>query len=204
MASPDQGHRWGILGGAFDPIHNGHLQLARDCADLRQFQKILFVPSFTPPLKPAGCDAAFADRCAMVELAIRGEPHFELSRLEEEIGGAGYTLTLVREFKKRYPRIDFFFIIGADNIPQLRHWHQPEALAAEVTIVAGSRPGYRLEKEDLPDGVSVDLVETTAVDVSATEVRAALNRRARADRVAAMLPPAVLEFITKRDLYSHG
>lgn len=204
MVSPDPTPRWGIFGGAFDPIHSGHLQLARDCRAKRRLDRILFVPSYTPPHKPEGCVALFDQRCEMIQLAIDGEDHFELNRIEQEIGGEGYTLTLVRECKKRYPSVDFFFIIGADNIQQLKNWHQPEAIFREVAVLAGTRPGFELSDHGLPDAFTLDLVETTAVDVSATEIRDLLTSDQESAKLTTMIPAPVLAYIRERKLYLHG
>ena len=140
----------------------------------------------------------------MIARAIDAYDAFELSSIERDLGGDGYTLHLVRELKKRYRMIDFFFIIGADNIREMTSWHQPEAIFREVTVVAGTRPGYDLSLAGLPDHFTIDLVDTTAVDVSATTLRDQLADNRLDSALAQMLPDGVLAYIRERKLYSHG
>ena len=140
----------------------------------------------------------------MIARAIDSYDAFELSSLERELGGQGYTLHLVRELKKRYRMIDFFFIIGADNIQEMTGWHQPDAIFEEVTVVAGTRPGYNLSLAGLPEQFTIDLVDSTAVDISATKLREQLAENRLDPALEEMLPDGVLTYIRERNLYSYG
>jgi len=201
MKNREHRKRWGILGGTFDPIHNGHLTLARDCLDLAPLDRILFVPSFDPPHKPAGCKASFEDRTCMLELAVGDNAEFAISTIERDIDGPGYTLNLVRALKKRYPEVAFSFIIGADNITQMLDWHQPERIFEEVRVIAGTRPGFDLHTRDYPEGFAFTTVPTSAVNLSATEIRSMLAREISLEALAQSVPQAVAEYIFNRKLY---
>lgn len=198
--TPDQGGRWGILGGLFDPVHNGHIQLAANVLAAESADGIIFVPSYDPPHKPSDTPAPFELRLQMLQLAIRTNSHFTVSEIERHLDGPGYTLHLIRTLKKRYPEAAFFFIIGADQLPDLPNWHRPTELAAEVSFAAGCRPGYSLR---VPDGLNIDVrpIETALVDVSSTEIRRAI--RSGADRAdwEQQLPNGVADFIVEHGLY---
>lgn len=204
MGSPNQTTRWGLFGGLFDPVHHGHLLLARDCRRLHHLDKVIFVPSFRPPHRPEGPTASFDDRVAMLRLALADSQFFDLSTLESEMAGPGYTLLLIREFKKRYPSVAFSFIIGADNIQQIPGWYHPEEIFAEAAVLAGVRPGFDLSTAGLPQSLPVTLVASGAFDTASTEIRDLLARSASDKRLANLMPAPVLAYIRKHGLYAHA
>jgi nicotinate-nucleotide adenylyltransferase len=201
MPTPDSGTQWGIFGGAFDPVHNGHLTLARDILRATELNGILFVPSFNPPLKRRGCVASFEDRVAMLKMAIDDCDRFAVSEIEAKSDEPGYTLHTVRALKKRFPRTIFSFIIGADLLMELESWYEAEEIAREVQIIAGTRPGATLtEPAGFPKD-AVTMVETTPIELASHQIRAVVAAGITVTELSRMIPPAVAKFVLERGLY---
>jgi nicotinate-nucleotide adenylyltransferase len=149
----------GLFGGTFDPIHNGHLALARAAQERFQLGRVYFVPSHVPPHKRQPL-ASYFDRYAMVTLATMGEKAFLPSLLEAPEAGAAaagkgksgdqkravnYSIDTCRRLKAALPKVDkVFFLIGIDAFKDIAQWHQPEALLRECPFIVASRPGYFL------------------------------------------------------------
>ena len=201
MAAAEGDAPWGILGGTFDPVHTGHLTLANDLSRRRKLRGVLFVPTFRHPFKQDFCTASYEHRARMLALAIESYASFELCEIEAESNLPGDTLTTIRALKQRFPERDFRFIIGADNIEQISIWHEPQELLREVRMLVGARPGYELRLiGDLPAD-RFELAETEPVDISSSQLRQWLRERSNRDRVAESVPPAVLAYIEKENLY---
>ncbi len=201
MPVPDAGEKWGIFGGAFDPVHNGHLTLAREILHAVGLNGILFVPSFVPPRKHQGCVATFVARFEMLRLAISDEPRFSLSDIETERKEPGYTLYTVRSLKKRYPTTALSFIIGADLLNELETWFEAMEIVKEVPIIAGSRPGAALElPSSLPVG-AITLVPTKPVDLASHIIRARVASGVALEELATMTSMPVAQYILSEGLY---
>lgn len=148
----------GLFGGTFDPIHRGHLALARAARDKFQLGRILFVPANIPPHKQKYVMAPFFHRFAMVALATAGEKAFVPSLLEEPEASVAtpakgktpsplpnYSIDTVRRLKQTLKKADkLFFLIGIDAFNDIAKWHQPEALFQECEFIVASRPGFSL------------------------------------------------------------
>ena len=150
----------GLFGGTFDPIHHGHMALARAAQERFALGRIHFVPSNIPPHRPRGPLASYFDRYAMVVLATMGEKTFVPSLLEapEVIEGlrtskaqpvaapsANFSIDTVRRLKQSLKKIDrVFFLIGIDAFAEIAKWREPEALLRECAFIVASRPGYSL------------------------------------------------------------
>lgn len=148
----------GLFGGTFDPIHLGHLALARAAMERCELGRVYFVPASVPPHKPVESPAFFFDRYAMVVLATMGEKRFLPSLLEApgtalpQVGGkknnvptANYTIDTVRRLRSELKKADrLFFLIGIDAFRDIAKWHQAEALLRECEFIVASRPGYSL------------------------------------------------------------
>ena len=202
MPSPDAGAQWGILGGAFDPVHNGHLTLAREILFAAGLDRILFVPSFVPPRKAVGCVASFEDRLEMLRLAIADTRQFHLTDIESESSDPGYTLHTVRALKKRLPDAKLSFIIGADLLSEIETWYEAMAIIREVRIIAGSRPGAILATPSgFPIG-AITLVPTSPVDLASHDIRARVALGITLVELARMTPPAVAKYILDQGLYA--
>jgi nicotinate-nucleotide adenylyltransferase len=160
----------GILGGSFDPIHRGHLALARAAADRFSLRQVLFVPASVPPHKQQEPLTPFIHRYAMVSLATEEEKRFvpsllEMPLLEASTGRSkradgpltvNYTIDTVRRVKQTLKKSDhLFFLIGIDAFREIATWHEAKALLAECAFIVASRPGYSLRDvaESLPEGL---------------------------------------------------
>ena len=193
--------QWGIFGGAFDPVHNGHLTLAGEILQAAELDGILFVPSYNPPRKNKGYIASFEDRVAMLGLAINGVEKLAISEIESESDEPGYTLHTVRALKKRFPKTTLSFIIGADLLAELETWYEAEEIAKEVRIIAGTRPGAKLTAPSgYPKG-SITLVETHPVNLASHEIRALVASGISLAELARMVPESVATYIFEHGLY---
>jgi len=163
----------GLFGGTFDPIHLGHIALARAAMDRCQLGQILFVPASVPPHKPLESPASFFDRYAMVVLATMNEKRFLPSLLEApgtalpQVGGkkmqpgqavpnANYTVDTVHRLRPVLKKADrLFFLIGIDAFQDIAKWHEAEALLRDCEFIVASRPGYSLADvaNALPEGL---------------------------------------------------
>ncbi|MCK4573865.1 MAG: nicotinate-nucleotide adenylyltransferase [candidate division Zixibacteria bacterium] len=201
MLTPARGEQWGVLGGAFDPVHLGHLTLAAEIRRIKKLSGIVFIPTCSHPVKKEQAFASFEDRVAMLELAVVDHDFFFISRIEHERRLSGYTLDTVRALKKEYPEVAFHFIIGADNFEQIKSWHRPEEIFKEVNVIAGSRPDYVESARDNNVIGTVEFVPTRLVDVSSTGVREAVKSGEAVRELDRMVGQPVREYILRRGLY---
>lgn len=193
----------GLLGGAFDPPHNGHLELAR--AAIRHFGLDLLVVVVTgsPPHKEV--ETAAAVRYRLAEAAFGGMAGVELSRFELERPGPSYTEVTARWARERYGE-DVVFLVGADEFASFLDWHDPEAVLEAVRLGVATRPGYPVERLDpvlgaLRDPGRVELFEIAPFAVSSTELRAMV---ARGDPIDGHVPRAVATLVRDEGLYVGG
>ncbi len=195
----------GILGGTFDPIHNGHLFSAQAVYEQLALEKIIFIPAYIPPHKTGQDFAHAADRYNMTVLATETYTYFEVSDIELKRSGVSYTLDTMRELHKLYPEHELYFIIGADTVPQLHTWNKIYELFDLVTFVAAYRPGYsdviELACEQLGEIAreKIILLDTPEYAVSSTEIR----RRIRTgESLSGLVPQDVEDYIREQQLYA--
>ena len=146
--------RIGVMGGTFDPIHNGHLVTAEEAWKQFQLDQVLFMPSGHPPHKEDRKSLDPEDRYLMTVIATATNPHFKVSRIEIERSGPSYTIDTVRELHRTYGKnTQVFFITGADAILEILTWKAPEKVLREAVFIAATRPGYDLKKleKSLPE-----------------------------------------------------
>ena len=202
MPAPEPGQQWGILGGAFDPIHYGHLTLAEEIQAAAQLEGVLFVTSYNPPRKVDGCIASFDDRMEMLRLAIADNERFALSDIESATDQTGYSLHVVRALKRRYPGVVFSFIIGADLLKEIETWHEAFDLMREVSFIAGSRPHSELRVPTVFPSGSFRIMPTQLVNLASHEIRERIAAGITLNELAELTPRPVAEFILKRGLYA--
>lgn len=202
--------RVGILGGTFDPVHNGHLAVARAAKERLVLDKVFLVPAFAPPHK-GDAKAPGRDRLAMVRLAVADEPGLCADDVELSRGGVSYSIDTVRAFRERLgPEARLWWIIGADTTPELATWKDVRELARLCTFAPVTRPGWTLDALETLRGVMDDvsiaamrehLISIEGVDVSSSEIR---ERVASGESVDALVPPAVARYIREHRLYAHS
>ena len=199
--------RLAIMGGTFDPVHMGHLRMARAVQRQLDFGRVVFLPSFIPPHKQTRSDfASWQDRLAMVELAIRKYDDFVVSSLEFDRGGISYTYDTVNFMQELWPDAEIYLIIGEDSLTQLYTWYRVLDLLRLVHFVAAERPGYegeagveRLVKAYGPWVVGKIIhAEVPETAISSTEIR---KRLREGKPIRGMTPPAVETYIYERGLY---
>jgi nicotinate-nucleotide adenylyltransferase len=160
--------RLGIFGGTFDPIHHGHLLLARDAMEQLRFDAILFVPAGQSPFKAHKAHATDAQRLAMLRLGLKGEDRFWLTRCELDRMPPSYAYDTALEIQEAFPYADLFWLIGADQLADLNRWHRITELRRLITFAL--LPRGKAAKSRLPKGV-LSLPQPRQIDISATEIR---------------------------------
>ncbi len=180
----------GIYGGTFDPIHNGHLILARDAMEVLALDRMFFVPNVVSPHKVSGTAVDPKFRLAMVYAAIEEEPGLECDPTELERGGTSFTIDTVVHMHDYFPGEEFFLLIGADNLPKLHTWRRIEELERLVTFVILTR-GDDSTVRPYP-------VLRRQIDISATEIR---ERVAKGLSIRYFVPDCVREIIESNALY---
>lgn len=190
----------GIMGGTFDPIHQGHLLAAERAREEAGLDEVWFMPSSTPPHKPNAPKASAEQRLAMVEAAIAGNPFFRAEPCEIRRGGTSYTVDTVRELKAAYPGHEFYYIIGADMVQYLPHWVRIEELARMITFIGLTRPGYSTDVSGLHEAIRDKVLPVTMpqVDISSTLIR---NMRSCGQSVRYLVPETVVSYIEGNRLY---
>lgn len=180
----------GIYGGTFDPIHHGHLILAREAREILGLDEVIFVLAEKSPHKANLSPASAAARWTMLTAAIAHENGFSASRLEIDRPSPSYSIDTVELLRAERPDTEFFFLIGEDNLPQLSRWHRFDELRRLVQFVVLDRSGATVEGP-YP-------VVRRRIDISATTVR---NRVASGQSIRYLVPEAVEQLIRRENLY---
>ncbi|WP_040948301.1 nicotinate-nucleotide adenylyltransferase [Gorillibacterium massiliense] len=190
----------GIMGGTFDPIHLGHLIAAERACEEAALDEVWFMPAHVPPHKRNAPQTDSARRLEMVELAVAGNPRFRASDFEIRRGGTSFTVSTMEEMVREFPDREFYYIIGADMVMYLPHWHRIGDLAKLVTFIGLARPGYALQLEQLPWELrdKIRLVPMPLVEISSTDIRARV-RDGRSYRYLVSVP--VQRYIEENRLY---
>jgi nicotinate-nucleotide adenylyltransferase len=187
--------RLGIYGGTFDPVHHGHLLLARDALEQLRLDAILFVPCGQSPLKIRKPRASDSRRLAMLRLALKNNPRFWLTRCELDRPAPSYAYDTAMEIREAFPHAALFWLIGADQLATLDQWHRPDDLRRLVTFVLLPR-GETATKN--PPGTVLSLPQPRRVDISATEIRHRVKSRLPIDH---LVPAPIAAYIKRHGLY---
>jgi nicotinate-nucleotide adenylyltransferase len=197
----------GLLGGTFDPVHLGHLDVARAALQALSLERVVFIPAHIPPHRPQP-HASAADRLAMVKLAIADEPKFEVSTIELDAAGPSYTAITIDKFTASgYAKDDLCFIAGADAFLGVPKWYGFPELLDKCRFAVVSRPGF--PASDIPKQIpalaerlaGIFLIDAPTAPVSSTSVRASIDRGAP---LAGQVPDAVAGYIDALGLYGRG
>ncbi len=188
--------RIGIFGGTFDPIHHGHLITAQSVKEIRELDKIIFMPAYISPHKQHAKASSAQHRLNMLKIALDEIPFFECSDYEIKQQTISYTIDTLREFKKYFDEIDL--IIGYDNIFQLHTWKEPdEILKLSNIIVLRRKSSYPIDYLDKYVEAAL-FVKTRAIEISATDIR---NRVHANLPIHYLVPKNVEDYIYKNNLY---
>jgi len=198
--------RIGILGGTFNPIHNGHLLMAETVRESFELDKILFIPSGQPPHKTNDTVADAESRCEMVQRAVGSNRYFEASRIEIDRRGYTYTIDTLNILKKEYgPETQLFFLIGSDVIPELKTWRNCNDVFKMCEFIAAIRPGYDEETFNaaLRDGLiseelKITLTKTPLMEISSSAIR---ERVRKGQTIKYLVPEKVEYYIYSKGLY---
>lgn len=187
--------RLGVLGGTFDPIHNGHLFAANEIAEILKLDQVLFVPTGQPWQKSKFSDAKH--RLKMAALGIKSNKKFRISDVDVKRSGATYTVDTLTDLKNKYPDAELFFIVGADSLAGMESWKDIDKLWGLAQFVAITRPGYSLNPPKSPVG-AISAIEIPGLAISASQIR----ERVKAGlSIEYLVPKAVRKYIDKHNLY---
>ncbi len=199
--------RNGLYGGSFNPIHFGHLILARALRESLNLDQVCFLPSRHPPHKDVKMLADSSHRAEMVRLAIEGEEGFTFDDFDLARKGPCYTIETVAHFREQCPSAELCWFIGADSLMELPTWHRATELVSTCSIVTASRSGKNpvnpsvLEQafgKEQAMKLLAGIVETPVVDISSTDIR---KRLADGRSIRYLVPEAVRNYIEKHRLY---
>ncbi|HUT56531.1 MAG TPA: nicotinate-nucleotide adenylyltransferase [Phycisphaerae bacterium] len=202
-----------LFGGAFDPVHNGHLIVARALAERRGFERVTLVPTGRPPHKPAPV-ASGAHRLRMLQLAVEAEGLFDICDLELRRQGPSYTIDTLTELRRlRGADAELTWVIGADMVQELPAWHRVGELLEMATILIAARPPWDRQMPGVIEALAGPLgaaqarslagcvVDTPRVDISSSQVR---QRAAEGKSVRFLVPDAVGAYLAEFGLYGEG
>ena len=194
----------GIMGGTFDPVHNGHLAAARQLRDVADLAEVWLMPNAMPPHRSAAPAASADDRLRMVQLAVDGQPGLLPSALEVDRGSPSYTLDTVRELARVFSGRRFAILLGSDAALQIRSWHEADALLGEAHFVIFNRPETTLAPQTLHElGFAPTRTQIVHLDTPAIAAHQVRDRLARGASIDDLVPATVADYIRAHHLY-HG
>jgi nicotinate-nucleotide adenylyltransferase len=189
-------NRIGIFGGSFDPVHLGHLLVAESAREELDLARLFFVPAAQSPFKPDATPSPAHERLRLLRLALAGREWCELDEQEIARGGVSFTIDTVRDYSRRFPNAEIFWLIGADHAPLLPKWRDAAELAALTQFAVVPRPGE--STITLPSPFRGRVLAGFPLEVSSSRIRA----RVRSGLTIAHLVPApVAEAIHNNRLY---
>lgn len=193
-----------VFGGTFNPIHNGHLHMAREFAARLQISRVLLIPTYTPPHKAAPDLIPAEHRLAMCCLAVAGDPLFEVSDLEIRRQGPSYTSDTLRQIKDQNPETELFLLMGEDMFLTVENWHEPHQIYALATLCAaprGSENNAKMEQYArmiAQYGAKSRIENIEFLPISSTMVREAVKHGGPIDH---LVPEPVADYVKRHRLY---
>lgn len=197
----------GILGGSFDPIHYGHLNLALELLEKENLTEVWFVPAKINPHKVDYPPASFEHRCAMINCAIEKIPYFHLKDFEKKLPTPSYTFdmlkTLIAQNENQNKSMRFYLLMGEDTLTRFAQWRNPEGIVALLPLLIGTRSMKTKEFPNdlsnvLQSAIKSGLIKTKLMDIASSDIRARLKQKLFCGHLTA---EAVLDYIHKNDLY---
>ncbi len=186
----------GLYGGSFNPVHLGHLLVAQAALEELGLDRIIFIPAAQSPFKLDSQHAPAAARLRWLRLALAGQPGYEVDDQEIQRGGVSYSIDTLREYSRRFPGAELFYLIGADNVAKLNEWREPAELARRAEFVVVPRPGG--EPAQFPAPFRGRTLTGFPLGLSSSQIRA----RVQAGRsIELLVPAAVAEAIKNSGIY---
>ena len=186
-----------VLGGTFNPIHKGHLAIAGGCIEQLDLEKIVFIPSRIPPHKVQQGLIDAELRYRMAELAINGNPAFDISRYELDKPTVSYSVETINAVRREYPDHKVYFIIGSDTVPELSKWYKIDQVFKKCTFIIAKRPKHESIDLSLLPADTV-ILKGVYPDISSTAIRKCVKSNQPVDM---FVPEEVAVFIKKHKLY---
>jgi nicotinate-nucleotide adenylyltransferase len=190
----------GIYGGSFDPVHLGHLLVAQAAVEELGLDQLFFIPTAQSPFKPDAKPAPDAVRLQLLRLALAGKSNCEIDDQEIRRGGTSYTIDTLRDYAKRFPGAELFYLIGADNAAKLNEWREANELAALAEFVVLPRPGAaeNFSAPSFPAPFRGRALKGFPFGVSSSQIRARVKKSLPVEN---LVPPAVAEAMRAAKLY---
>lgn len=188
----------GVLGGIFDPVHNGHLAIASLAKEYFHLDKILLIPSGIPPHKISTVKASSSDRLKMLRLAIDGRNGFEICTEEINRKGYSYTFDTLKALKEQHENPQIYFIIGSDNLREISTWYKYKEVIEIVTLCVAHRPGYSCKIPEELKAARILKFPSPEWAISSTMVRTYFQRGYSCRH---LLPDPVIDYILSKGLY---
>lgn len=188
--------RIGLYGGSFNPVHLGHLLVAQSAAEEIGLSRLCFIPAAQSPFKPSLQLAPAGERLRLLRLALAGRSQYELDTQEIDRGGVSYTIDTLRDYARRFPGDELFYLIGADHLPLLPKWREAEELARLAEFVVIPRPGEQVGPP--PPPFRGRPLRGFPMGVSSSQVRERVKAGLPIDL---LVPVAVAEAIRNNGLY---
>jgi nicotinate-nucleotide adenylyltransferase len=186
----------GIYGGTFDPVHIGHLLVAQAAMEELGLDKLFFIPAAQSPFKVENQIAPAEIRLQLLRLALAGETNCEIDEQEIKRGGISYSIETLRDYAKRFPKAQLFYLIGADNISQLNEWREADELAKLAEFVAVPRPCEFVA--EFPKPFRGRILKGFPVEISSSQIRVRIKANLPVEN---LVPPFVAEAIRVAKLY---
>lgn len=204
MTPSEQPPRIGVLGGTFDPVHNGHLHVANALREALDLERILWVPAGQPPHKTGQIVSSDRDRLAMLDLALSGSAADQINTIDIERSGPSYTADTLEILAECLAPARLFFLMGEDSLRDLPTWHDPERLLRAAELAVAARPGVDADlasiARQIPSVQSrIHLVPTKEIAISSSEIR---RRVGEHQSIHELVPPPVEAYIRDYGLYT--
>jgi nicotinate-nucleotide adenylyltransferase len=188
--------RLGLYGGAFNPVHLGHLLVAQAAMEELGLDRLFFIPASLSPFKKDAKPAPAEARLRWLRMALAGKTHCEIDEQEIRRGGVSYTIETVRDYVKRFPQAKLFYLIGADNVPKLNDWREAGELAKLLEFAAVPRPGEA--PPEFPQPFRGTALKGFPVKISSSEIRARVKAGLP---IESLVPPSVTQAIQEAGVY---
>ena len=188
-----------LFGGTFDPPHIGHLLIAQTVCEAEYFDKILFIPAYQPPHKTEITPIKY--RLEMLQIAIEGNPNFEISNMEIKRQGVSYSIDTIRAIKEETGSDinDTFYLIGSDSLLDFDNWKDSKAILNECQVIVAIRPGFR--PSDIPSWIlhRIQFANIPRFEISSSNIR---HRWVENKTIRYMVTLPVWDYINENNLYS--